>query len=67
LISQTYNAIGLTNFLPYSITMAVSAIFYPLSCYFENKYLPMATFLHSLIHIGANIGNIILYSSNNDK
>ena len=64
-ISQTYNAIGLTNFLPYSITMAISAIFYPLGYYFQYKYLPMATFCHSLMHIGANIGNIILYSSNN--
>jgi hypothetical protein len=67
LISQTYNAFGLTNFLPYSIAMTLSASCYPLSCYFENKYLPMSTFCHSLIHIGANIGNLILYSSNNDK
>ena len=65
LISQTYNAIGLTNFLPYSIAMAISAIFYPLGYYFQYKYLPMSTVCHSLIHIGANIGNLILYSSNN--
>jgi hypothetical protein len=65
LISQTYNAIGLTNFVP-SITMAISAIFYPLGYYFQYKYIPMSTFCHSLIHIGANIGNLILYSSNNN-
>ena len=64
-ISHTYNAFGLTNFVPYSITMAISAIFYPLGYYFQYKYIPMSTFCHSLMHIGANIGNLILYSSNN--
>ena len=63
LIIQTYNATGLTNFMPYSFITFVSAIFYPLGFYYQYKYLPMSTFCHSLIHIGGNIGNIILYSS----
>lgn len=46
----------------YCILLAISN--YPLSNYLlRNEYYVTSTFCHGLIHIIANIGNIILYSS----
>lgn len=66
LFSHTMKAVGLPNFHSYLVTMGFSAICYPLSYFYQNKYLPMSVFLHSLLHIGANIANIILYSDSSN-
>ena len=63
LITHTMRAVGLSNFDSYLLTMGLSAACYPLSYFYQDKYLPMSVFLHSLIHIGANIANVILYSA----
>ena len=62
LITHTMRGVGLPNFHSYLLTIGLSAACYPLSYFYQNKYLPMSVFLHSLIHIGANIANVILYS-----
>ena len=67
IIGQSIDAIGHPNFNPYIYTMSFATLCYPLSYYFQHKYLPMSTFCHSLIHIVANISNFILYSTNNDS
>jgi|LauGreDrversion4_2_1035121.scaffolds.fasta_scaffold10481_5 hypothetical protein len=43
----------------------IGALFYPVSRYFQNIYLPLSTLCHSMIHIVANIANFILYSDTN--
>ena len=64
IVTQSILAYGMPNFNIYICMMSLSCLCYPLSFYFQHKYLPLSTFCHSLIHIGANIANIILYSDN---
>ena len=66
LITHTMRGVGLPNFHSYLLTIGLSAACYPLSYFYQNKYLPMSVFLHSLIHIGANIASIILYSDSSN-
>ena len=66
LITHTMRAVGFPNFNSYLITIGLSGVCYPLSYFYQDKYLPMSVFLHSLIHIGANIANIILYSDSSN-
>lgn len=66
LVSQTIQGISMPNFHSYLITMILSTSCYPISYIYQNKYLPMTVFLHSLLHIGGNIANIILYSDSSN-
>ena len=61
-ICQTVQAINHPKFISYISVIALAIIFYPLSFYFQHKYLPLSTLSHSLIHIVGNIANYILYS-----
>jgi hypothetical protein len=63
IVSQTMDARLYPNFANYLTTMFVGTMFYPLSFYFQYKYLPLSTFSHSLIHIVCNIANYLLYSN----
>jgi hypothetical protein len=63
LITHSILAYGLPNFNYYIIILSLSCLCYPVSFYFQEKFLPLSTFSHSLIHIGGNIANIILYSN----
>ena len=65
IISQSFYAFEHPNFKPYFITILIGALFYPVSRYFQNIYLPLSTLCHSMIHIVANIANFILYSDTN--
>lgn len=62
IITQSFVAYGHPNFKLYLITIIIGALFYPISIYFKNIYLPLSTLCHSMIHIVANIANFILYS-----
>jgi hypothetical protein len=64
IVAQSTLAYGAPNFNQYIIAMGLSCLCYPLSFYFQHKNLPISVFFHSLIHIGANIANVILYSDN---
>ena len=64
IVTQSILTQTLSNFTPYISLLSLSCICYPLSFYFQHKNLPLSTFCHSLIHIVANIANIILYSDN---
>jgi hypothetical protein len=47
----------------YYVIMFCSVSFYPLGYYYYNRKLYWeSTYAHSMIHITANIGNIVLYS-----
>ena len=63
IVTQSFLAYGLPNFYYYIIIISLSCLCYPLSFYFQDKFLPLSTLSHSLIHIGGNIANIILYSN----
>jgi len=52
-----------TNAYPYYGITLLACLMYPLSYYFYwRKQYIIATFLHGLLHIFANIGNIYLYT-----
>jgi hypothetical protein len=52
-----------TNAIPYRIMTFSACLMYPLSYYFywKKQYI-IATFIHSMIHIFGNIGNIYLFT-----
>ena len=66
IIGQSINAYGSPNFTYYIITMISGLLCYPISFYFQHKYLPLSTLFHSLIHIVCNIATYILYSYNEE-
>ena len=61
-----YNIIRAYNseyYILYYITVFISLCFYPLGIYLYNKQLYWeSTYAHSMVHIIANISNIILYT-----
>ena len=61
-----YNIIRAYNseyYIFYYITVFISLCFYPLGIYLYNKQLYWeSTYAHSMVHIIANISNIILYT-----
>jgi hypothetical protein len=65
-IALIYNMIRAYNseyYIYYYITAFISLCFYPLGIYLYNKKLYWeSTYVHSMVHIIANISNIILYS-----
>ena len=66
IIGQTINAYGRPNFNVCLSIMVSGVLCYPFSFYFQDKYLPLSTLFHSLIHIVCNIANYILYSYNEE-
>ena len=64
IVTQSILSYDLPNVNKYISLMTLSSLCYPLSFYFQHKNLALSTFCHSLIHIGGNIANIILYSDN---
>ena len=64
IVTQSILTYDLPNFNKYISLMTLSSLCYPLSFYFQHKNLALSTFCHSLIHIGGNIANVILYSDN---
>lgn len=59
-ILRAYNS---DYYIIYYITLCISLCFYPLGIYLYNKKLYWeSTYAHSMVHIIANISNIILYS-----
>ena len=58
---QLYYSYYNDKLTPYLITILLAISFYPLSNYFIRRHSWVSVFLYSLLHIVANIGNIILY------
>jgi hypothetical protein len=65
LIYQLYRAYYSQYMTIYYTIMAFAVSFYPLGYYYynHNRYWE-STYAHCMIHIVANIGNIVLYSGN---
>jgi hypothetical protein len=64
MINNVYAIRYSTNAYPYFIMTLIACAMYPLSYYFYwRKQYIIATFIHSLLHIFANIGNVCLYQS----
>jgi hypothetical protein len=63
LLYQLYRAYYSQYMKMYYIIMFFAISFYPLGYYYYNRKLYWeSTYAHSMIHITANIGNIVLYS-----
>ena len=65
LVYQLYRAYYSQYMAIYYTIMMVAVSFYPLGYYYYNRdrYWE-STYAHCMIHIVANIGNIVLYSGN---
>ena len=67
LLYQLIRAYNSEYYKLYYIVIFVSLLFYPISFYYYNKKLYWySTYAHIMLHIGANISNIILYSGTID-
>ena len=63
LSTNILHSIKAQNGLLYRCITTIALLFYPISWYlFNNKYVWTSTIAHSMIHIVANIANVILYS-----
>lgn len=63
LVINIFEARFSTNATPYYAITFVACLMYPLSYYFYwRKQYIIATFIHSMLHIFGNIGNLYLYS-----
>ena len=65
MIIHTLKVTNFVNFYPHLIIAFFSVSCYPLSYFYQDKYLPMTILLHALLHIGGNLANIVLYSETN--
>ena len=59
---QLHCAIGSQYMYEYWILMTITASFYPLGHILNNTSSWLGTFSQSMIHVGGNIANVILYS-----
>jgi hypothetical protein len=63
-INNVYAVLYSTNAYPYYGMTLIACLMYPFSYYFYwRKQYRVSTFIHGLIHIFANIGNVCLYRS----
>ncbi len=63
LIYQNIRAYRLSNAVPYYYLMGTASLLYPMSVYFyKKKCYWWSTYVHCMLHIIANIGNVVLYS-----
>ena len=62
LIYQSVRAYHMPNAMPYYYLVSVSSLFYPMSNYlYKKKYYWSSTCAHCMLHIVANIANVVLY------
>ncbi len=67
LIYQNIRAYHMTNAVPYYHLMIFGASLYPIGNYLhKKKYYWGSTFTHCMLHIVANISNMVLYSGDVD-
>ena len=63
LIYQSVRAYSMPNAVPYYRVMGIALLLYPASIYlYKKKCYWGSTYAHSMLHIIANIGNVVLYS-----
>ena len=63
LIIQMYNSHLSIYYFMYRCIMLCSLLFYPLGwILYKKKYFWFATIAHSMIHVGANVANVVLYA-----
>lgn len=67
LIYQNIRAYRMSNAVPYYHLMIFGASLYPISNYLhKKKYYWSSTYVHCMLHIVANISNMVLYSGDGD-
>ena len=65
LIYQNIRAYNMSNAVPYYYLMGIASLLYPTSIYlYKESYWWWSTYAHCMLHIIANIGNVVLYSGN---
>ena len=53
----------MSNAVPYYRVMGIASLLYPTSIYlYKESYWWWSTYAHCMLHIIANIGNVVLYS-----
>ena len=63
LIYQSVCAYRMSTAVPYYRVMGIASLLYPTSIYlYKKKCYWGSTYAHSMLHIIANIGNVVLYS-----
>ena len=65
LIYQNIRAYKMTTAVPYYHLMCFGSLLYPVSIYlYKKEFYWWSTYAHCMLHIIANIGNMVLYSGN---
>ena len=65
LIYQSVCAYRMSTAVPYYRIMGIASLLYPMSIYlYKKKCYWGSTYAHCMLHIIANIGNVVLYSGN---
>ena len=65
LIYQNKRAYDMPNAVPYYYLMGFGSLLYPMNIYlYKKKYYWGSTIAHCMLHIMANISNVVLYSGN---
>lgn len=62
LFYQLHYAYYSNKIVPYASTVLIALLFYPISNFYYDTNLWLSVYLYSLLHVFANISNIILYS-----
>ena len=63
LIYQSIRAYKMTTAAPYYHLMGIASLLYPMSIYlYKKKCYWWSTYVHCMVHIVANMGNLVLYS-----
>ena len=63
LLYKLYYAFSTTIYAEYYAIMVLAISCYGISTYCANKHAGLSTFWHCMLHIIANVGNIVLYSN----